>query len=395
MAADDLEQYLDALDRESCYRVDATLKESAHEVTQRVFFVGENGTQLGPYIRKFISRDAGMGVAYERIFESQRAGKRFKHIPTIIECYRRDDNLVVVMELVTGETLQDAVYRNDPSLKLARAVFPKLCDAVTELHEGFEPPIIHRDLKPSNVIVSGDDLVIIDYGIAREYHEGALADTVHFGTRAFAPPEQFGFGQTTVRSDVYALGMLLYFCLTETIPDSAVREAGFVDDRVSPALRGVIVHATALDPGERYASAAELKRAFLDAGGLPEGTRPPTTAPGSSPSRFSVPTGFGKVYNVVLVVITAIMCIASFYDIFVPPENMRAYPSWYITMGYAFVVPVVMVGLCFALLDKRRLGQRFPLFYRLRGWRGWVAFVVLVVIVMTMVGIASHFAGLT
>ncbi len=85
-------------------------------------------------------------------------------------------------------------------------------------------PVIHRDLKPSNIIVSGanytpdtgmtfSSLVIIDLGIARVWREGADADTVKFGTRPYAPPEQYGFGQTSVRSDVYALGALLFFCL--------------------------------------------------------------------------------------------------------------------------------------------------------------------------------------
>lgn len=85
--------------------------------------------------------------------------------------------------------------------------------------------MIHRDLKPSNIIVTGanytpDDgltfssLVIIDLGIARVWRDGADADTVKFGTRPYAPPEQYGFGQTSVRSDVYALGALLFFCLT-------------------------------------------------------------------------------------------------------------------------------------------------------------------------------------
>lgn len=88
-------------------------------------------------------------------------------------------------------------------------------------------PVIHRDLKPSNIIVSGvryaadagmtfSSLVIIDLGIARVWRDGADADTVKFGTRSYAPPEQFGFGQTSVRSDIYALGALLFFCLTGT-----------------------------------------------------------------------------------------------------------------------------------------------------------------------------------
>ncbi|MBO4352381.1 MAG: protein kinase, partial [Eggerthellaceae bacterium] len=229
--SDDLSRYLDSLERESRYRVEAVLKESDFETTQRVF-LADGGAERGPFIRKFIKRDKGLGVAYERIYEAQLAGRTFKHMPSILECYPHDENTVVVMEFVEGETLQDLVYRLDPSVELAQAVFPPLCDAVRELHESFDPPLIHRDLKPSNVIVSFDSaednmvlqfdktsstqckVTIIDFGIAREYDEEALEDTAHFGTRDFAPPEQFGYGQTSESSDVYALGLLLFFCLT-------------------------------------------------------------------------------------------------------------------------------------------------------------------------------------
>jgi len=98
MKHDELAQYLDSLKREDCYRVDEVLKESAHETTQRVFFVGENGAENGPYIRKFIQQGSGLGSAYQRVYEAQRDGHRFKYIPDILECYARDGQLVVVVE---------------------------------------------------------------------------------------------------------------------------------------------------------------------------------------------------------------------------------------------------------------------------------------------------------
>ena len=265
MVNDEISRYLAAIERDDCYRVDAVLKESQYEVTQRVFFVGANGAERGPYIRKLINRDSGMGDAYMRIFEVQQEGRRFKHIPKLHDCYHDERHLVVVMEFVEGETLQDVVYQHDPSLQLAREVFPLVCDAVTELHESFDPPLIHRDLKPSNVMLAGGTLTIIDFGIARAFREGAEADTVKFGTRAFAPPEQFGFGQTTVQSDVYALGMLLYYCLTEKIPTQQVRDLKFEGEGIPTCLQPVLVRATALDMAERYATVKELKVAFQEA----------------------------------------------------------------------------------------------------------------------------------
>lgn len=262
---DELAEHLDALARDDCYRVDAVLKEGAFETTQRVFFVGANGAEQGPYVRKYLDGDAGLGAAYERIWKAQRSGSRFLHLPRIVDCYAAGAQRAVVMEYVQGETLADTVYRCDPSLALACDVFPKLCDAVTELHEGFDPPLIHRDLKPSNVMLTSSNLTIIDFGISRTFSDDADEDTRHFGTRAYAPPEQFGYGQTDVRSDVYALGMLLYFCLTERTPDAKARRDGYASERIPEPVRRVIARAAAFDPADRYAGAAEAKRAFLEA----------------------------------------------------------------------------------------------------------------------------------
>ena len=139
-------------------------------------------------------------------------------------------------------------------------MFPKLCEAVRELHEAFDPPLIHRDLKPSNVMLTRDNLTLIDFGIARSFDEAAEQDTHHFGTRAYAPPEQFGYGQSDARTDVYALGMLLYFCLTEKTPDAKARRAGYRDAGVPEPLRAVVERAAAFDPRDRYASVRSSSR---------------------------------------------------------------------------------------------------------------------------------------
>lgn len=259
---DDITSYLDALKRDECYRVARVLKEAPHETTEIVYFAGANDAELGPFVRKRIKREACMGAAYAELLAAQRAGARFRHLPRIEDCYERDDELVVIMEFVRGETLHEVVYRRDPSLDLAREVFPQLCDAVVELHEGFDPPIIHRDLKPGNVILSKGCLTLIDFGIARAWREGAEADTASFGTRAYAPPEQFGYGQTDVRSDVYALGMVLYYLLTEEVPSPRLAGEGFAAPAVPVPLRAVLSRATAFDPAARYRSARDLRAAF-------------------------------------------------------------------------------------------------------------------------------------
>ena len=408
MGNDELAEYLEALQREECYRVDAVVKESPYELTQRVSFVGANGAERGPYIRKFIKREAGMGAIYERLYTAQRAGKRFKHLPQILECYVHDDYLAVVMEYVHGETLQELVYREDPSTDLAVNVFPMLCDAASELHEEFDPPVIHRDLKPSNIILSGANLTVIDFGIAREFKDGADADTAHFGTRSFAPPEQFGFGQTTVRSDVYALGMLLYYCLTERIPDASNRSDWYLDRRIPVALRGVIAKATALDPQQRFESARQLREAFLRATFQDEGSaasavaesvqahdaRPDEPAPSIAPSigtpapqvpaqeqrKVRPPT---SVRNVITGFCVVILTMNSLWHIPHPPESSAGYPTWYIALTYGFVLPALLCIIGFAIWDKTYLKQRFPILENLRA-RDYIAAVVVVFVLFAI-----------
>lgn len=392
-------RYFDSLRREDCYRVEAVLKQSPGEVTQRVSLIAADGRTQLPRIRKIIRRDGGFGGAYERIFAAQQTGARYKHVPIIWECYANDENLVVVMELVAGETLESAVQRMGPSLELARSAFPRLCDAATELHEEFDPPIIHRDLKPSNVILSQGGLVLIDFGIARELREGARTDTTRFGTRSYAPPEQFGFGQTTVRSDVYALGMLLFYCLAGTVPDTYIAEQDMEHMGIPDALRPVIARATALDPVNRYASARELKDAFLGAveraGDPGNPVSPKSTGNAAEPSAASATnrettrarvhkrseriqpaasdgrfTRLGTAWNVILALVAVVLicaCVASFIS---PTGANAAYPVWVNALGYLILLPAFFLAGIWMLADKRRLTSRFPRLgkYRFRHW---------------------------
>ena len=74
----------------------------------------------------------------------------------------------------------------------------KLCDVLKSLHT-LTPPIIHRDLKLSNIILTSENLVyIVDFDTARYYESGQEQDTELLGTKEYAPPEQYGFGQSRI-----------------------------------------------------------------------------------------------------------------------------------------------------------------------------------------------------
>lgn len=258
----DLAKHLELLERDARYRVDAVLKETGCERTERVSSVEADGAVSGPFIRKRFARDQGIGGAYEKLAAACETGAAFKHLPHVYDCHDAGEERVVVMELVPGETLDAVVKRTGPGSALAIDVGLRLTDALAELHGAFDPPLIHRDLKPSNIMLAQDSLHLIDFGIARTFSLGARADTVRFGTRDYAPPEQYGFGQTDVRSDIYALGAVLYFCAKGKAPSPSSRESRFRGEGVFEPLREVIAQAVSLDPDRRYDSARMMRRAL-------------------------------------------------------------------------------------------------------------------------------------
>lgn len=407
-----LAEHLASFDRDDSYRVERVLKRSDVETTELVCFEGSGGGSLGPFVRKRIDASAQIGGAYERLFAAQRAGRRFEHLPRIVDCRRAGDELNVVMEYIEGETLEALVGRLGATPDYARGLFPALCDAAAELHAGFgemgkaPAPIIHRDLKPSNIIVSGvryaadagmtfSSLVIIDLGIARAWREGADADTVKFGTRPYAPPEQYGFGQTSVRSDVYALGALLFFCLTGVDPKPGLDIREQCEMRGVPApLADAICMAMALDPAKRFASAEALGRATRAAYDLSCPVRPPAPVPVCIPASETVltpqglqssaelpkpaasaalgllsriPEPLGRIWNTLVCLSLLVFFAGSHFAVFHPTGANQGYPTWLLIIEYFFFVDGLMVLMHFALLDKRRLRRRFALLDSYRG----------------------------
>lgn len=149
----------------------------------------------------------------------------------------------VIEEYISGTTLQELL---DKRGRLAEAqvrdIAMQLTEALAVLHK---QKIIHRDIKPANIILrENGQAVLIDFGAARVLTREGARDTCILGTPYFAPPEQYGFAATDVRSDFYALGMTL-------------RE--LLGDGYHGSLEQVIERCTEFDPKRRVASAAELQ----------------------------------------------------------------------------------------------------------------------------------------
>lgn len=133
-----------------------------------------------------------------------------------------------------------------------------IADILIYLHSQI-PPVIHRDIKPENIIVTDkEDIVLIDFDIARTFKTSEESDTVFFGTKGYAPPEQYGFSQTDCRSDIYSFGVLLRFLLTDSIRENS-------KIRLYRPLQNIITRCTAFAPENRYSDMNQVKHALLSA----------------------------------------------------------------------------------------------------------------------------------
>lgn len=353
----ELASYLSSCEGAGSYCVLETLKSSDFEVTEKVVFCGRDGGELGPFVRKRIDAACGLGHAYERLMTAQCQGLRCPNLPRVLDCWNDGERLNALMEWLPGVTLEEYVRSAGPSEVLAREATAQVARAVSCLHEGLGAgaPVIHRDLKPSNVMVVGGknglprSFVLIDMGIARTWREGAEADTTRLGTRSYAPPEQFGFGQTSVRSDVYALGAVLWFCLTGEDPAPGMDSRQLTEWPDVPSdLRRVVAKAMSFDPEARYASAEELACAV-------EGRADGRHFSPVGAARREVPAAAGRAWNVVLALAVAVLVAASWVNVAEPTGSGAAWPLWLRFLAFGAWMPAGFASAAFALADRRRL----------------------------------------
>lgn len=206
--------------------------------------------------------------------------KKLDHpcLPRIVDIINHDNVIYVVMDYIEGEPLskvlqQDGAQPQEVVLEWAES----LCGVLEYLHNQ-TPPIIYRDMKPANVMLQPNGNVkLIDFGIAREYKEQNLEDTVSLGTKGYAAPEQFGGrGQTDARTDIYCLGVTLYHLLTGQNPCDPPYELYPIrqwNPSLSAGLENIIIKCTQLNPEDRFDSCAELLYALRHLDESDEGYR--------------------------------------------------------------------------------------------------------------------------
>jgi serine/threonine protein kinase len=199
--------------------------------------------------------------------------------PGIVEIYdygQDGENSYLVMQFIEGESLHQLLARSgrlDPDHAMTL-----VAQAATALHEAHRRGIVHRDVKPGNLLLRPDGrLVLTDFGIAHSVAAERLTEVgAIIGTAAYLTPEQVTGEALTPATDVYALGVVAYECLTQHRPFEAESPVAIalmhthdepppLPDEIPTAVRHVVMRALAKHPAERWPDAAAMAEAALRA----------------------------------------------------------------------------------------------------------------------------------
>jgi eukaryotic-like serine/threonine-protein kinase len=215
-------------------------------------------------------------VLLERFKREHEIGLELDH-PGIVKTFNSEERsrIYMVIEWVEGRLLR-TLLNADKKLPIDRSekIALGICDALDYMHKH---GIVHRDLKPENVMVGMDDTVkLIDFGIAMKEDARRLTFvnvTSLLGTPDYISPEQVKGGRGDQRSDIYAVGIMLYEMLTGRVPFVGPNPLAVMNERVlnepkpphelnpeiSPELEEIIFRALERDPRHRYATANEME----------------------------------------------------------------------------------------------------------------------------------------
>lgn len=187
-------------------------------------------------------------------------------IRRIVDIFYENNYLYMVQDYVEGQTLKEYVKVNGKmdTENICR-ITSDLCDILGYLHNQ-KPAIIYRDIKPSNIMITpSGKIVLIDFGISKVYKSDTDQDTVSAGSNGFAAPEQYGVGKCCAGTDIYGIGMLIYYMVKGKVPSTGIEpllDENYEKD-IDDNLRRIIQKCVKIDIADRYISAEILKNEIL------------------------------------------------------------------------------------------------------------------------------------
>lgn len=284
------------------YRVDARLGSGGMGVVYRAFDARLQRTVA----LKVVHRQPTIAVEEDHILEEARTVSALNHpnICTVYDVAEIDGETFIAMEYVPGRPLSEVIPPGGLPLEDVVRYATEVADALAHAHDR---GVIHRDLKSANVVIAADGRPkVLDFGIARRIQVASTADTSSGrqdplggipGTTAYIAPEVLLGDPADGRSDIWALGVMMFEMATGEMPFTGRNQFDLTSAiiRVAPAalpphvpvaLRGVILRCLAKDPVQRYQRASEA-RAALEA--IQSGMSPAAEVPQSgSHSRTAI-----------------------------------------------------------------------------------------------------------
>ena len=254
------------------YRIDATVARGGMSVLYRATDL-DNGRQVAVKVpHPEMEADPAL---FERFKREQEIGQLLDH-PGVVKTFNSEQRsrVYMVIEWVEGRLLR-TILNEEKKLPAERAVkiVLAICDALDYMHKR---GIVHRDLKPENVMVdAGDRIKLIDFGIAMKEDARRLTFvnlSAMLGTPDYISPEQVKGARGDQRSDIYALGIMLYEMLVGRVPFVGPNPLAVMNERVlneptaprelnpdiSPEIEEILYRALERDPRHRYANAHEM-----------------------------------------------------------------------------------------------------------------------------------------
>ncbi len=176
-------------------------------------------------------------------------GIKSSQIPTIISVEDTNQMYYLVEEYVEGLSLQEYLLGTILSKEKLLKLSISLCNVVESLHNALPEPVIHRDLKPEHLILQGDVVKLIDFGISIKLSEAAKAKPL--GTLNWAAPEQLKGERLDLRADIYSVGKIIEFMQTNSYAKDDIR------------IKKLVEKATAEEVDERIESISKLKEMLI------------------------------------------------------------------------------------------------------------------------------------